>query len=101
MSGIWHPFTQHGLQPDMTPVTRGEGAWLHTGDGKRLLDGIASWWVVTHGHSHPRIVAAIREQAAVLDQVIFAGYTHEPAEQLARRLLERAPTDMAPTVSPW
>ncbi|MCC6473816.1 MAG: adenosylmethionine--8-amino-7-oxononanoate transaminase [Burkholderiales bacterium] len=88
---LWHPFTQHGLDPVMTPVARAEGACLYTPEGRRIVDAIASWWVVTHGHCHPRIVAAAREQAGRLDQVIFAGHTHEPAETLARRLAAVAP----------
>jgi adenosylmethionine-8-amino-7-oxononanoate aminotransferase len=94
-SPIWHPFTQHALAPDMPLVTRGEGAWLETdlniGSGGRLLDAISSWWVITHGHRHPRIVEAIKKQADELDQVIFAGYTHQPAEDVARGLIEIAP----------
>jgi len=86
---IWHPFTQHALMPELPVVARAEGAWLETADGRRIFDGISSWWVVTHGHRHPRIVAAIREQAEKLDQVIFANFTHEPAELLAGKLLAR------------
>lgn len=90
-SPVWRPFTQHALQQDAVLVARGEGAWLETSDGSRILDAISSWWVVTHGHRHPRIVQAIKDQADRLDQVIFAGYTHEPAERLARRLVGLAP----------
>ena len=94
-SPVWHPFTQHGLAPDATMVERGEGAWLETADGRRMLDAISSWWVVTHGHRHPAIVAAIKEQAERLDQVIFAGFTHEPAERLAEKLVGMAPRGLA------
>jgi adenosylmethionine---8-amino-7-oxononanoate aminotransferase len=90
-SPVWHPFTQHALQDEMTEVVRGEGAYLHTGDGRRIIDAIASWWVVTHGHCHPPIVRAIQRQAEQLNQIIFAGYTHEPAEQVAASLLKIAP----------
>jgi adenosylmethionine-8-amino-7-oxononanoate aminotransferase len=86
-SPVWRPFTQHALQKEAVLVSRGEGAWLETPDGKRILDAISSWWVITHGHRHPRIVQAIKDQADRLDQVIFAGFTHEPAETLARRLV--------------
>jgi adenosylmethionine-8-amino-7-oxononanoate aminotransferase len=92
---IWHPFTQHALQPVMTKIERAEGAWLEAADGARIFDGISSWWVITHGHNHPRIAAAIQKQAAVLDQVIFAGFTHGPAEEVARRLIEMAPAGLA------
>jgi adenosylmethionine-8-amino-7-oxononanoate aminotransferase len=90
-SPVWHPFTQHALQPEAIPVARGEGAWLETIDGRRIFDAISSWWVVTHGHGHPHIVRAIKDQADRLDQVIFAGFTHEPAERLARLLVAMTP----------
>ncbi len=90
-SPVWHPFTQHGLEPDMLAIARAEGAWLETADGRRIFDGVSSWWVITHGHRHPKIVRAIQEQAGKLDQVIFAGFTHEPAEAVARGLIALAP----------
>ncbi|UVC19218.1 adenosylmethionine--8-amino-7-oxononanoate transaminase [Mesorhizobium onobrychidis] len=90
-SPVWHPFTQHAIEPAMPSVVRTEGAWLQTNDGKRILDAISSWWVVTHGHRHPRIMEAIRNATEMLDQVIFAGLTHQPAEQLALALIEIAP----------
>lgn len=85
-SPVWHPFTQHGLREPIPMVTHAEGAALFTADGRRVIDAISSWWVTTHGHAHPRIVAAIRDQAERLDQIIFAGWTHEPAETVARGL---------------
>jgi adenosylmethionine---8-amino-7-oxononanoate aminotransferase len=90
-SPVWHPFTQHAVQPEATLIAKGEGAWLETADGRRIFDAISSWWVVTHGHRHPHIVQAIKNQVDRLDQVIFAGFTHEPAEQLARRLIAITP----------
>ena len=85
-SPVWHPFTQHGLEEPAPMVVRAEGAILHTADERRVIDAISSWWVTTHGHCHPRIVAAISEQAGKLDQLIFAGWTHQPAEDLAREV---------------
>jgi adenosylmethionine-8-amino-7-oxononanoate aminotransferase len=93
-SPIWHPFTQHAVQPDATLIASGEGAWLTTADGRRIFDAISSWWVVTHGHRHPHIMQAIKDQADRLDQVIFAGFTHEPAEKLARRLVAMTPPQL-------
>jgi adenosylmethionine-8-amino-7-oxononanoate aminotransferase len=90
-SPIWHPFTQHGLRPNLPRAVSAQGAYVTTADGHRVLDAISSWWVVTHGHRHPRIVAAIQAQAGILDQVIFAEFTHEPAETLARKLVTIAP----------
>jgi adenosylmethionine-8-amino-7-oxononanoate aminotransferase len=75
-------------------VTHAEGAALYTADGRRIVDAISSWWVTTHGHCHPRIMAAIAEQAATLDQIIFAGWTHEPAEAVARGLLDIMPPSL-------
>lgn len=90
-SPIWHPFTQHALQPHMTPIARAEGAYLFTDKGRRIIDAISSWWVVTHGHCHPHLIEAAHQQAGQLDQVIFAGHTHEPAEKLAAALVEMTP----------
>ncbi|WP_065755414.1 adenosylmethionine--8-amino-7-oxononanoate transaminase [Bradyrhizobium paxllaeri] len=90
-SPIWHPFTQHALQDEMIKIVRGDGAYLHTADGRRIIDAISSWWVVTHGHCHPHIVRAIQKQAGKLNQMIFAGYTHDPAEEVAALLLKLAP----------
>ena len=71
------------------------GAWLTLEDGRRILDGISSWWVTTHGHNLPSIMEAIRTQTEKLDQVIFAGFTHRPAEQLAEALLAVAPPGLS------
>jgi adenosylmethionine-8-amino-7-oxononanoate aminotransferase len=90
-SPIWRPFTQHALQPGAFEIAHGEGAWLTATDGTRFLDAISSWWVITHGHRQPEIMAAIRAQTEKLDQLIFAGFTHEPAEKLARRLVALTP----------
>lgn len=87
-SPIWHPFTQHGLEEPIPLVTHAAGAILHTADGRQVVDAISSWWVTTHGHCHPRIVAAIAAQSQRLDQLIFAGWTHQPAEHLARELVD-------------
>lgn len=94
-SPVWHPFTQHGLGEPIPLVTRAEGAALYTEDGRRVIDAISSWWVTTHGHGNKRIMAAIAEQAGKLDQIIFAGWTHEPAETLARGLVEIMPPALA------
>lgn len=94
-SPVWHPFTQHGLGQPVVEIASGDGAWLTTRDGARLIDAISSWWVTTHGHRHPAIMAAIQRQASKLDQVIFAGFTHEPAERLARELISLAPPGLA------
>jgi len=83
---IWHPFTQEALDPRPIHIERGEGVYLYTRDGRKLIDAISSWWVNLHGHGHPLIAEAIAEQARKLEHVIFAGFTHDAAEELARRL---------------
>lgn len=94
-SPIWHPFTQHALEPDMRRIRAAEGAWLEADDGQRIFDGVSSWWVITHGHRHQKIIAAMREQAEALDQVIFAGFTHAPAEAVAAGLLKIVPPGLS------
>lgn len=93
-SPIWHPFTQHGLREAIPEIVSAQGATLRTADGREVIDAISSWWVTTHGHAHPKIVAAIAEQAARLDQIIFAGWTHGPAEELARSLRGLMPANL-------
>jgi len=90
---IWHPFTQmklHEVDPP-TAVVGGEGSDLLLADGRRVLDGISSWWTNLHGHGHPRLVGAIERQGARLDHVIFAGFTHQPAIDLVARLQPKLP----------
>ncbi len=83
---LWHPYTQMKVAPDPIPLVRGEGVWLYTEDGTRLLDGTSSWWVNIHGHSNPKLNEALASQARRLEHVMFAGVTHEPAVELAERL---------------
>jgi adenosylmethionine---8-amino-7-oxononanoate aminotransferase len=87
----WHPYTQHGLGPTPVPVVRAEGGYLYREDGRRILDAISSWWVTLHGHAHPVVADAIARQARTLEQVIFAGFTHEPAARLAAELVPHLP----------
>src|SRR6266478_112347 len=91
---LWHPFTQEGADPAPLRIRRGEGVFLETQDGRQILDAISSWWVNLHGHSHPAIAAAIAAQASQLEHVLFAGFSHEPAEELAARLGKIVPPGM-------
>src|ERR1700734_1123697 len=95
MSPVWHPFTQHALEPVTTRIVRTDGAYLGDEHGRSVLDAISSWWVITHRHRHPAIAEAIQVAAETLDQVIFAEYTHEAAEELAQRLIRVAPPGLA------
>jgi adenosylmethionine---8-amino-7-oxononanoate aminotransferase len=93
-SPVWHPFTQAATAPAPMEIARAQGAYLYTPDGRAILDAIASWWVNTHGHGHPKIAGAIARQASRLEQVIFAGFTHAPAETLARKLVGMTPAGL-------
>ncbi len=90
---VWHPCTQmkdHETQP-LLAVKRGRGAWLEDFEGRRYLDAVSSWWVNLFGHANPRINAALRDQLDRLEHVIFAGFTHAPAVELAERLVRMTP----------
>ncbi len=92
---LWHPYTQMLTRPAPLPIVRGEGIYLYTEDGRRLLDGTSSWWVNIHGHAHPALNAALAAQARALEHVVFANCTHRPAVELAERLLAIAPAGLS------
>jgi adenosylmethionine---8-amino-7-oxononanoate aminotransferase len=91
---VWHPYTQMLTRPEPLPVVSGQGIYLITEDGRRVLDGISSWWVNIHGHSHPVLNQALADQARVLEHVGFAGCTHRPAVELAERLVALLPAGL-------
>jgi adenosylmethionine-8-amino-7-oxononanoate aminotransferase len=91
---LWHPFTQEGIDPPALSIRGGKGVFIETRDGRQILDAISSWWVNLHGHSHPAIAEAIAAQAARLEHVLFAGFSHEPAEELAARLGKIVPAPL-------
>jgi adenosylmethionine-8-amino-7-oxononanoate aminotransferase len=94
LAHVWHPCTQmreHDAELPLIPIVRGEGAWLIDAEGNRYLDGISSWWSNLFGHANARIAAAIADQARTLNHVMLAGFTHEPALQLAEELARIAP----------
>jgi len=98
LAHVWHPCTQmreHASQLPLIPIVRGDGAWLIDADGNRYLDGISSWWSNLFGHANPRIAEAIAAQAAQLNHVMLAGFTHEPALQLAEQLVRIAPPGLS------
>ena len=88
---IWHPYTQMKNALPHIPIARGEGVYVFDENGKKYIDAVSSWWVNIHGHSHPYIAQKVAEQLNVLEHVIFAGFTHEPAVLLAERLLPILP----------
>lgn len=92
---IWHPFTPFSEVGKVIPLEKAEGVYLHTTDGRKILDAISSWWVNLHGHSHPYIAEKIAEQAKKLEHVIFAGFTHKPAVELAEKLIDILPENQS------
>lgn len=92
---IWHPFTQQKNRAPVIPIVKGNGSLLFDDKGNQYIDAISSWWVTLHGHAHPYIAQKMYEQALTLEQVIFAGFTHEPAVALAERLLAILPTNFS------
>jgi adenosylmethionine---8-amino-7-oxononanoate aminotransferase len=97
LARVWHPCTQmkdHERELPLIPIRRGEGAWLEDYDGRRYLDAVSSWWVTLFGHANPRINAAVRAQLERLEQVILAGFTHEPVIALSEALTAIAPAGL-------
>jgi adenosylmethionine-8-amino-7-oxononanoate aminotransferase len=90
---IWHPYSS--LMPVFPnlPVASASGAYIHLQDGRTLIDGVSSWWVNLHGHSHPVLAKALYKQALELEHVIFAGFTHQPATDLAAQLIDYTACD--------
>lgn len=83
---LWRPYTQMLSAQPPTPLLSAQGSYLYTKEGRALFDGISSWWLITHGHGHKEIAEAIAQQSKKLEQVVFANFTHEPAEELAELL---------------
>ena len=88
---IWHPFTPQKNRIDSIPIVRGDGALIFDDSGKSYIDAISSWWVNIHGHANPYIAEKIYRQALELEHIIFAGFTHAPAVELAEKLIPILP----------
>ena len=91
---IWHPFTQHKISPIPIKIVSGKMTKLKDDKGRTYIDLISSWWVNTHGHSHPYIAKAIYKQSKKLEQVIFGGFTHDPAIELAKKITDILPGNL-------
>ena len=90
---LWHPLTQHQLHPDHLAIVKAKDALLFDENGKTYIDGIASWYTCMYGHANSYITSQINEQMQLLDHVVFAGFTHEPAIQLSEALIDLLPED--------
>ena len=92
---VWHPYTQHGAETEPIVLASAKGASLFDADGNEILDLVSSWWTCTHGHSHPKLNAALAEQATSFEHVMFAGFTHQPAADLAEAVAKVLPGDLS------
>ena len=88
---LWHPLTQHKTSPEMLPIKSAKGCILTDDEGKEYIDGISSWYTAVYGHCNPYITGKVAEQMKNLDQVVFSGFTHEPAIKLSEKLIEILP----------
>ncbi|WP_339707417.1 adenosylmethionine--8-amino-7-oxononanoate transaminase [uncultured Kriegella sp.] len=88
---LWHPLTQHKLHPEMLPIVKAKGALLYDENGTEYIDGIASWYTSAYGHCNDFILKKVYEQMQQLDQVVFSGFTHEPAVKLSEDLINILP----------
>lgn len=88
---VWHPYASLKDPPPVRLARAAKGVEIELADGRRLIDAVSSWWCVAHGHNHPAIVEAIRRQGERMCHVMFGGFTHEPAVELAERLVAFAP----------
>ena len=84
---IWHPYTSMSEPLQTFPVVAAKGVYLELADGRRLIDGMSSWWAAIHGYNHPRLNAAITQQLDAMAHVMFGGLTHPAAIELADKLL--------------
>ncbi len=91
---LWHPYATIPSEHALYPVVAAEGVHLHLEDGRRLIDGMASWWCAIHGYRVPELDRALRDQSLKMSHVMFGGLTHPPAAALGQRLLEIAPEGM-------
>ncbi|MCH4822174.1 adenosylmethionine--8-amino-7-oxononanoate transaminase [Gramella lutea] len=88
---LWHPLTQHKLSPEMLPIKKASGCLLTDDNGKNYIDAISSWYTAVYGHCNKFITSRVAEQMQNLDQVVFSGFTHEPAIKLSEELVRILP----------
>lgn len=91
---IWRPYTQMHTNSVFPKIVNAKGSYLQFSDSSKCLDGISSWWLITHGHCHPQIIEAVQKQTEKVDQIIFANFSHDPAEILAEEMGKVLPSEL-------
>lgn len=94
-SAIWHPFTHQWKESLNINIVKGKGVYIYDDQGNEYIDAVSSWWVNLHGHAHPHIIQKLQEQLNQIEHVIFAGFTHQPAIELAEGLLQILPPNQS------
>lgn len=85
---VWHPLTQHKTYGDLLPIVKAKGVYLYDEQSNKYIDAISSWYTSMYGHCHPKIISKVKQQMSRLDQIVFSGFTHEPAIELAEKVLK-------------
>lgn len=88
---VWHPFTQMKTHGEVIPIVKGEGIYLYSEDGRKIMDMVSSWWTSIHGHSNEILAKAVYDQFLTLEHVIFAGFTHPKAAEISKKICTQLP----------
>ena len=88
---LWHPLTQHKVAGPMFPISRAKGVYLWDEAGNSYIDAISSWYISMYGHCNPMITSKVAEQMLRMDQIVFSGFTHQPAIELSEKLMAILP----------